>query len=84
VSELSTLLKAIGTAKAGSVIDPAPPPTVPGPMVVRIVEGYASDLQNELNMLVSSGHVLRFITPNGVNRWSVVAEKTDSGGLESL
>jgi hypothetical protein len=84
VSELSTILKALGTAKAGSVIEPAPPPTVPGPMVVRIVEGYASDLQNELNMLVGSGHVLRFITPNGVNRWSVVAEKTDSGGLESL
>jgi hypothetical protein len=78
VSELSTLLKALGTAKAGSVIEPAPPPTVPGPMVVRIVEGYASDLQNELNMLVTSGQTIHFITPNGVNRWTIVAMK----GLE--
>jgi ABC-type cobalamin transport system ATPase subunit len=51
---------------------------VPGPMVVRIVEGYASDLQNELNMLVTSGQTIHFITPNGVNRWTIVAMK----GLE--
>jgi hypothetical protein len=42
---------------------------------VLIVEGYDSDLQRNLNELIEQGYAIRFVLPNGVNRWTVVSEK---------
>jgi hypothetical protein len=47
---------------------------------VLIVEGYDSDLQHNLNELIEQGHAIRFVLPNGVNRWTIIAEKVGSIG----
>jgi hypothetical protein len=40
----------------------------------RIVEGQPLDLADTLNALAEQGYVIRFVLPNGVNRWTVIAE----------
>ncbi len=39
---------------------------------VEVVEGYASDLAQYINGLVAAGAEMRFVLPNGVNRWTVI------------
>lgn len=50
-----------------------------GPYRVDIIDGNDSwcekRLEQHLNELLTLGYEVRFITPNGVNRWTVVSEK---------
>lgn len=41
----------------------------------RIIEGQPLDLTEALNRLTAAGWIIRFVGPNGVNRWTVVAER---------
>lgn len=40
----------------------------------RILDGQPLDLTETLNTLAVEGWVVRFVLPNGVNRWTVIAE----------
>lgn len=39
---------------------------------VLILEGYYSDLAKALNTVAAAGGMVRFVLPNGVNRWTVI------------
>jgi hypothetical protein len=41
----------------------------------RIIDGQPFDLTEQLQRLSDDGWVVRFILPNGVNRWTVVCGK---------
>jgi hypothetical protein len=44
----------------------------------RIIDGQALDLAEQLTRLTDSGWEVRYLLPNGVNRWTVVcAQQTD-------
>jgi len=42
---------------------------------VEIVEGYGPDLAGHLNRFTAEGWTIRFVLPNGVNRWTVIMER---------
>lgn len=42
---------------------------------VEIVEGYGADLELALTRVVTEGWTVRFVLPNGVNRWTVICAK---------
>lgn len=41
----------------------------------RIINGRPLDLSDELQRLTDAGWSVRFILPNGVNRWTVIASR---------
>lgn len=43
----------------------------------RIVQGRPLCLAERLNALSASGWNIRQVLPNGVNRWTVIAERND-------
>lgn len=49
------------------------------PWKVDIIDGYASDLEQALARLSGEGWAVRFVLPNGVNRWTVITERASEG-----
>lgn len=41
----------------------------------RIIDGQPFDLTEQLQRLTDEGWTVRFMLPNGVNRWTVVCSK---------
>lgn len=48
----------------------------------RIIDGQPLDLTELLNDLHHGGWDVKFVMPNGVNRWTVVAERRSSEKAE--
>lgn len=45
----------------------------------RIIDGQALDLTEQLQRLTDQGWEVRFLLPNGVNRWTVVCAREHPG-----
>jgi hypothetical protein len=48
---------------------------------VEIIEGYGQDLADALLRFTLEGFEVRFVNPNGVNRWTVCGFKRTLGGI---
>lgn len=41
----------------------------------RIIDGRPLDLTDQLQRLTDAGWSVRFVLPNGVNRWTIIASR---------
>jgi len=43
----------------------------------RIIHGQPLDLTEQLNAMAAQGWQVRFVLPNGINRWAVICSRED-------